>query len=195
MKEEERSSQETGDYLFEADASKKPEHYFTEKPKSKKRYGLILAGINGIQYEFLTCSGIFSSKAIDKGTFLLAESMQIPSEADVLDLGCGYGVLGIVAAGLTKGKVLFTDINYRAIELAKKNLKKNNIKNSEARKSAFFEDIPEKFDAILLNPPFTAGMDVVMRLIEESKQPQYTMLESFRRDLAEVCKHARALLR
>ncbi len=154
----------------EQEATKEQEHYFTEKPKSKKTYGLIVATIRGAQYEFITCSGVFSHKAVDKGTFLLAESMQVPEEADVLDLGCGYGVIGVVAAGLTKGKVLFSDVNYRAVSLAKRNIGRNSLENAEARKSSFFENIPEKFDVILLNPPFTAGMDIVFKLLEDSKQ-------------------------
>ena len=149
---------------------KPAEHYFTENPRSEKRYGLITAVINGMQYEFLTCSGVFSPKGIDKGTFILAENMRLKPDGDVLDFGCGYGTIGTVAAGLTSGKVLMSDINKRAIELAKKNIKRNRLSNAQARQSNIFEKIPEKFDAILLNPPFTAGMDVVFAMLGQSKE-------------------------
>ncbi len=146
------------------------EHYFTEKPKSQKRYGMVIATIKGMQYEFLTCSGTFSPKGIDKGTFLLVENMRIKPHDDVLDLGCGYGTVGILAAERTDGKVIMSDINSRAIELAKKNIKRNRLGNAEARHSNIFANIPEKFDAILLNPPFTAGMDIVFAMLEQSKE-------------------------
>jgi 16S rRNA (guanine1207-N2)-methyltransferase len=158
----------------EGEAKPKPkqqaEHYFTETPRSEKRYGLVTAVINGMQYEFLTCSGVFSPKGIDKGTFILAENMRLKPNGDVLDFGCGYGTIGTVAAGLTSGKVLMTDINKRAIELAKKNIKRNRLENAKARQGNIFEKIPEKFDAILLNPPFTAGMDIVFAMLEQSKE-------------------------
>jgi len=171
LPEEERAE---GEEPEEDKAKKKkqhpPEHYFTEKPKSQKRYGLVIATIKGMQYEFLTCSGVFSPKGIDKGTFLLAENMQIKPGGDALDLGCGYGVIGTLASERTGGKVIMSDINSRAIELAKKNIKRNRLKNAEARHSDIFANIPEKFDAILLNPPFAAGMGTVFAMLEQSKE-------------------------
>lgn len=168
LSEDDEDEEEEG----KARPKKKPqaEHYFTEKPKSAKRYGIVTAVIKGMQYEFLTCSGVFSPKGIDKGTFILAENMRLKPDGDVLDFGCGYGTIGTVAAGLTSGKVLMSDVNNRAIELAKKNIKRNRLANAQARQSNIFEKIPEKFDTILLNPPFTAGMDTVFAMLEQSKE-------------------------
>jgi len=147
------------------------EHYFTEKPKSKPRYGKIFTLLRGRKFEFLTCSGVFSYKKIDRGTELLVRHMQIGENDRVLDLGCGYGVLGIVAAKLTKNKVILTDINKRAVMLAKRNLGLNNIKNAEVRRGNLYEPVEnETFDVILCNLPITAGLEVVYKIIEGAKE-------------------------
>ncbi len=149
----------------------KVEHYFTEKPKSKPKYGKIFALLRGRKFEFLTCSGVFSYKKIDKGTELLVRHMQIKEDDKVLDLGCGYGVLGIVAAKLTKNKVILTDINKRAVKLARKNLELNDIENAEVRRGNLYEPVKnEKFDVILCNLPISAGLETVYKIIEEAKE-------------------------
>jgi len=74
------------------------EHYFSENPTSSEKLGLIRATLNGFQLEFMTSSGVFSHKRIDNGTRLIVESMVLPTEGRVLDIGCGYGVIGIAAA-------------------------------------------------------------------------------------------------
>lgn len=147
------------------------EHYFTEKPRSRIKYGLIRARLRGGDYEFLTASGVFSCKKIDRGTALLAEKMIIKDGSKVLDLGCGYGVLGIVAARIGRDvKVILTEINRRAANLAEKNLERNAVSNAEVRRGSFYEPVPgEVFDVILCNLPMSAGLKVVYRIIEESK--------------------------
>ncbi len=146
-------------------------HYYSRKPQCKFGLRLISAVIRGKEYRFYTAPGVFSKRRIDKGTLLLAEEMIINKNEKVLDLGCGYGVLGIVAADLAKeGYVILTDINERAVKLAKMNLKLNNIKNAEVRQGNLYEPvINEKFDSIICNPPMTAGLSVVFRIIDEAK--------------------------
>ncbi len=149
----------------------KVEHYFTEKPKSKPKYGKIFALLRGRKFEFLTCGGVFSYKKIDKGTELLVRHMQIKEDDKVLDLGCGYGVLGIVAAKLTKNQVILTDINKRAVKLARKNLELNDIENAEVRRGNLYEPVKnEKFDVILCNLPISAGLETVYKIVEEAKE-------------------------
>ena len=147
------------------------EHYFTEKPESRVRYGLIKARLRGEMYEFLTASGVFSPKRIDRGTALLAEKMIIKDGSRVLDLGCGYGVLGIVAARVGRNvRVVLTEVNKRAARLAEDNLERNGVHNAEVRRGSFYEPVRgEVFDVILCNLPMSAGLKVVYRIIEESK--------------------------
>ncbi len=147
------------------------EHYFTEKPESKVKYGIIQARIRGGPYEFLTASGVFSCKKIDRGTALLAEKMIIKDGSRILDLGCGYGVLGIVAARIGRNvKVVLTEINRRAAYLAEQNLERNAVSNAEVRRGSFYEPVKDEvFDVILCNLPMSAGLKVVYRIIEESR--------------------------
>jgi 16S rRNA G1207 methylase RsmC len=147
------------------------EHYFTEKPGSKVKYGLIRARLRGEMYEFLTASGVFSPKKIDRGTALLAEKMIIKDGSRVLDLGCGYGVLGIVAARAGRNvRVVLTEINRRAARLAEENLERNGVDDAEVRRGSFYEPVEgEVFDVILCNLPMSAGLKVVYRIIEESR--------------------------
>ncbi len=146
------------------------EHYFAKKPKSKKKEYKFQAVLKGFNLEFVTASGIFSPRKIDLGTFALINFMQFRKGDKILDLGCGYGAVGIVAAKMCPScKVVMVDINERAVACAKKNIKINNVKNVIAKQSYFFSGLKnETFDIILLNPPQTAGLDVCYKLIEGS---------------------------
>jgi len=149
---------------------KKAEHYFSAKPESRKTYGIVIASLRGREYRFLTCSGVFSPTRIDLGTWLLVDSMQLRQTDKVLDVGCGYGVLGIVAAGMAQS-VAMVDVNERAVELARKNIPANNILNANAKRGFLYNPVAnEKFDAILSNPPFSAGMDIVFSIIEGGRE-------------------------
>ncbi len=145
------------------------EHYFAKKPKSKAELGLIKARLRGREFRFLTASGIFSYKKIDRGTELLASNMVIKQGDYVLDLGCGYGVLGIAAAKIA-GRAILTEVNSRAANLARKNLKLNNIANAEVREGNLYEPVAnENFNVTLCNLPMSAGLGVVYEIIEKSR--------------------------
>lgn len=127
---------------------------------------IISAMINGTPYRFATGSGVFSKERVDRGTLLLAESVRIGEGDEVLDLGCGYGVIGIVFAGHA-GSVVMTDINERAVELAKTNVKLNGLKNAEVLQCDLYDRLGgRKFDKIVCNPPIRAGKSVVNKIIE-----------------------------
>jgi len=148
------------------------EHYFTEKPKSKINLGIIRTYLRGRLFEFLTASGVFSKTRIDLGTRLLIESMNLPEKGYTLDIGCGYGPVGIVAAVYNpKLHVVMTDLNERALWLTKENAKRNKAENVEIRKGFLYEPVKDmKFETILSNPPTTAGMKIVLPIIEQAPQ-------------------------
>lgn len=148
------------------------EHYFTKDPQVGHQIQQIQAVLRQRKYTFFTDAGVFSRQRIDRGSELLIEVMQIPKSAKVLDMGCGYGVIGIVAADLaSKGQVWLIDINQRAVDLARENLLYNQISNAQVRQNDGFRDFSERdFDIILMNPPFRAGKKVVYPLIERAKQ-------------------------
>ncbi len=146
------------------------EHYFSKEPTSSLRRYRIETKIRGFHLVFITASGVFSPRRIDKGTLLLAESMVIEKGWRVLDLGAGYGVLGIVAAKVAdKGYVIMTEINRRAAMLARLNIKLNNLINCEVREGNLYEPVKhEKFNTIISNPPQSAGLKVCFKIISEA---------------------------
>jgi 16S rRNA (guanine1207-N2)-methyltransferase len=143
-------------------------HYYSEQQTSREQSKTINAVIHGKAYSFLSSSGVFSKGHIDKGTLLLANSMLFKKGDKVLDIGCGIGVLGIVAASLG-GKVWMTDINSRAIALARKNGTRNHVDASILQGDLYEKIHDTDFDVILSNPPQSAGKDVCFKLIEGAK--------------------------
>jgi len=143
------------------------EHYFSSSPKSEANYGLIHANLCGRNFEFITASSVFSKRRIDTGTQLLIESMVLPKTGSVLDIGCGYGAVGIAAATFnSKLQVWLTDVNARAVALAKKNLERNRVFNAQVRYGCLYEPVLGlRFDCVLSNPPVSAGMDTVKAII------------------------------
>ncbi|MFP3984821.1 MAG: class I SAM-dependent methyltransferase [Candidatus Bathyarchaeia archaeon] len=147
--------------------AKKNEHYYSKSPKSKPRLGLIRVHLRGYFFEFLTASSVFSRKSVDQGTRLLIESMILPEKGCVLDLGCGYGPVGIAAAVFNpKLHVVMVDVNQRAVWLAKENAKRNNVDNVEVHQGFLYESVENtKFNVILCNPPISAGMETVTSIL------------------------------
>ena len=143
--------------------------YFAEKPAARRRPTELVATLRGRRFRFRTDSGIFSPGRIDKGTELLVETMELPPGGDVLDWGCGYGVVGIVAAALAPGcRVTLGETNERAVELTRDNVRLSGVTNVYVAAGDMFGWLPDlTFDAILTNPPIRAGNQVVFRLIED----------------------------
>ena len=144
-------------------------HYYSEKQDSKLNLKQIRIRVKNLDFELYSASGVFSKEKLDKGTEILIKNSIIKQEWEVLDLGCGIGVIGISVKLLyPKTKVLLSDINERAIMLSKKNIENLKLENIDAIKSDIFSDIKKEFDAILVNPPQTAGKEVCFKIIEES---------------------------
>jgi 16S rRNA G1207 methylase RsmC len=93
--------------------------------------------------------------------------MVLSATGYVLDIGCGYGVVGISAAKFNpKLHVVMTDVNARAVRLAKKNLTLNKVTNAEVRYGFFYEPVENlKFKIVLSNPPVSAGMETVKAIV------------------------------
>lgn len=125
--------------------------------------------IRGISLTFTSVSGVFAfSNKIDRASGLLAEHF-IPSGRIILDMGCGYGVIGLfLKAIFSDQQVYMTDINSRAVDYTLLNAKKNSLK-VEVVKSNLFENIRDiKFDDIVSNPPIAAGKKLITELINQS---------------------------
>ena len=148
------------------------EHYFAATPKSEAKFGMVHTRLRGEPFKFLTASSVFSKKQVDSGTRLLIEAMQLPETGTVLDVGCGYGAVGIVAATSNpRLHVVMTDVNMRAVQLARKNIKINKVRNAEVRCGCLYEPVKDlTFNCVLSNPPVSAGMETVKALINEAPQ-------------------------
>lgn len=111
--------------------------------------------------------GVFSAAALDQGTDLLLQTLDQPLSGDILDLGCGAGVIGAyVASKNPQARLLLCDIHALALASAQRTLIENKLQG-EVRPSDVFSDIREKFDVILSNPPFHDGLDTAYRAVEE----------------------------
>jgi len=151
------------------------EHYYTENPSSKlkvKEIELVLP--NEHKYKFKTPSGVYSFGKIDKASKVLLETLlktDSINDGKVLDIGCGYGLVGItLKKEYPNIKLFMSDINKRAVEFAKINLNLNNIdaKIKQGNLYEIWKDV--KFDHIVSNPPIVAGKDVWMKLVSEAPE-------------------------
>lgn len=146
-------------------------HYFKKGRRGEKK--LIPLTIHGFTFEFVTYTSLFSGSRIDHGTLLLLENIKVPDKGFVLDIGCGYGVIGIVVAKMNpKLKVYMTDINPLAIKIARENIRRNNVEDRVVvLQGNCYEPVRNlKFQAIYSNPPLSAGNKVVLDIILNAKK-------------------------
>lgn len=146
------------------------EHYFSHNPHIKSELRTIKVRFNDLDLTFCSDNGIFSKDKIDFGSRTLIEELIKNCNYNfktVLDVGCGYGFMGISIAKKYNCKVDMVDVNERAIHLAKKNI---NINKVEARAflSNIYENVKDKYDLIITNPPIRAGKEVVLTILKEA---------------------------
>ncbi|WP_186576177.1 class I SAM-dependent methyltransferase [Aquibacillus kalidii] len=149
------------------------EQYFSQSPQSKSDPKIWTFPLRGMQYTFTSDAGVFSKKEVDFGSRTLIESFEEPKvNGEILDLGCGYGPIGItLAKTFPERHIVLSDINERAVSLAKKNAQKNSVENVEFIISDRLESFRERtFAAILVNPPIRAGKQIIYQMFEESFQ-------------------------
>ena len=123
------------------------------------------------KFRFATHDGVFSKEHVDPASEVLLKSMKgVCNNNSMLDLGCGYGVVGIIAARVFGCDVTFADVNENALELTRKNCDLNGVK-AEIIKSDCFSGLAEKkFGVIALNPPIHAGKTVTYSMYEQSRE-------------------------
>ncbi|SCW73298.1 16S rRNA (guanine1207-N2)-methyltransferase [Paenibacillus tianmuensis] len=146
------------------------EHYYTPRPSVERDLHTIEEALRGRSFIFWTDAGVFSKKGVDYGSKLLVQTMVLSKQAKVLDVGCGYGPIGLVAAvQAEQGTVTMVDINERAIELAKRNAERNRIANVRILQSDLLAEVMDQtFDTVLTNPPIRAGKEMVHRVFEQA---------------------------
>jgi len=127
--------------------------------------------LRGHDLTFHTRWGLFSPREIDAGTHLLLDHIEVESSADCLDLGCGYGPIGLTLARLApRGQTLLVDRDFLAVEYARKNAEVNGIRNAEATLSNGFEQLGDRqFDVVASNLPAKAGNEALFLLFEDAR--------------------------
>ena len=147
------------------------EHYFTNNSHLKSEIRTISYENKGIVFTFFSDLGVFSKDKIDYGSRVLVETIiqQGKKYNNILDVGCGYGFIGIVLGKLNEASVVFTDVNKRALHLCERNIKENKIKGEIVLSNAY-ENITEKYDLIVTNPPIRAGKEVVLNIIRDARK-------------------------
>jgi len=150
----------------------KNDHYSSKFPNVKVKIHTISESLRRHLYIFKTVTGVFSFSKIDLGTKILIEHMVIPEEpSGLLDLGCGYGPIGIVLSYKSPESLVYLiDINRHAIWCAKENVKINltNYRNTRVLSGSYFEPIESrklKFDGIFMNPPLRQGRKEFLKLL------------------------------
>jgi len=142
--------------------------YFVENPSVLTHERHLRLEIFNAQFTFLTNNGLFSCDKIDDASITLLKNIP-PLKGTLLDLGCGYGTLGIVLSKTYNLDLTIADINNVALAYAIKNAKLNKV-SATAIHSNSFANIHSKFDNIVLNPPIHAGKEIMYKMYEESAE-------------------------
>ncbi|HEU5300345.1 MAG TPA: methyltransferase [bacterium] len=145
------------------------EQYFARRPGAPSRPRTVQARLRGKVWTFVTDRGVFAGAGIDPGTRALIEAMRIEPADQILDLGCGYGPIGLIAAHLaSNGRAVLVDVNERAVALASENARRHHLTNVEVLAGDGTAPVRGRtFDAVVTNPPIRAGKAVLRRLLDE----------------------------
>lgn len=140
--------------------------YFDNDKNIKSERKLIKFNFNNKEFSIYSDNGVFSKDRFDYGTRVLLNSVDIDKlSGNVLDLGCGIGVIGLILGTINKNiSIDMVDINERAINLTKNNLVLNNVK-ANVFVSDIYSNISNKYDFIITNPPIRAGKNVVREFL------------------------------
>ena len=145
------------------------QHYFTSNPQSAHDERAIQVELAGVRADFCTDAGVFSRDGLDFGSRLLIETVYPLLHGRVLDMGCGWGAIGVLLAKLCPdAQITMADINERAVALAARNARQNGV-SAETLVSDGYENIAPSFDAIVTNPPIRAGKQTVYRILDGAK--------------------------
>ena len=148
-------------------------HYFQDDPNLVSNIKEINFEINGITMKLLTDNGVFSKNNVDAGSYaFLKVLLPLDLGKHILDLGCGYGTIGLtLAKAHEEARITLADVNPRAVALCERNARLLNLSpRVTILQSDIYEKIEGPYDSIVVNPPIRAGKTVTYRMYEEAKQ-------------------------
>ncbi len=143
------------------------EHYFTADPATPFKRVPVRANVWGHWLELTTGSGVFAQGRLDVGTGVLLREQAPPVEGrEILDLGCGYGVIGLaIAVAVPEVRVTAVDVNERALLLARENAERMGVAERFSALSPDEVDPAAAYDEIWSNPPIRVGKEAVHQLL------------------------------
>ena len=148
-------------------------HYFQDDPNLISNIKTINFEVNGISVNLLTDNGVFSKNKVDEGSLaFLKVILPLDLGKNILDLGCGYGTIGLTLAIAKKeARVTLADVNTRALALCKRNADAYDLgQRVTILQSDIYEKIEGPYDSIVVNPPIRAGKKVTYAMYEGAKQ-------------------------
>ena len=148
-------------------------HYFQDDPSLASNLHKIAFDINGIHMSLWTDNGVFSKSRVDEGSFaFLKVLLPLKLSGKILDLGCGYGTIGLtIAVSNPEARVVLADINTRALVLCEKNARELGLSQRVTiLQSDIYEKLEGPYDSIVVNPPIRAGKRVTYAMYEGAKQ-------------------------
>ncbi len=141
--------------------------YFAENPDAEHDIHKLKVQLLGQNMTFLTDAGVFSKKMIDYGSQALLKCLDFHKQESVLDVGCGYGTLGLTLVKAKEVEATLVDINQRALDLARQNAERNQVL-ATIFQSNLYQNVEGRFHHIISNPPIRAGKQVVHKVIAGS---------------------------
>ena len=147
------------------------DHYYTRVPQSASKPVGCEYTYRGIPLSFRTDAGVFSRGEVDAGTRLLLEALPEQMEGEILDLGCGWGIIGIsIARKWPETRVTMADVNTRALDLSRENAKLNRAEVACVESDGMAALEGRTFDAVVTNPPIRAGKQVIYKMFADAAQ-------------------------
>lgn len=146
-------------------------HYYDSDPQSASKIRDISFDINGKTINLKSDNGVFSKNRVDEGSLaFLKVLLPLNLTGKILDLGCGYGTIGLtIAIFKPAARVILADINTRALALCKQNAELLGLSQRvTCLQSDIFENIEGTYDSIVINPPIRAGKKVTYSMYEGS---------------------------
>lgn len=144
------------------------EHYFTNNQNLKSELRDINIVFNEYNFMFKSDNGVFSKNKIDYASLFLVKTFLATNKKvfnTILDVGCGYGFIGITLSKILNKKVDMCDINKRAVHLCKMNVDINKV-DANVFISDVYENVLNNYDLIITNPPIRAGKEVLMNFLK-----------------------------
>ncbi len=147
------------------------DHYYTRNPASESRPVDCEYTYRDIPLTFRTDAGVFSKGEVDTGTDLLLKALPEKMGGEILDLGCGWGPIGIsVKAAWPETRVTMADVNLRALDRSRENARRNGAEAGILESDGFAALEDRTFDAVITNPPIRAGKQVIYRMFADARE-------------------------